>query len=415
MIKEKTFVDFLKTIVQKHPQETMMMFGPVDASPESGQPKVHPDSYALELFPNLSLDDTREFDRAALGLQAFYEALTGNEHWNINSDLKQKISNWTKDLVKTQEDLDGLSYSILFNDLGKLHTSTQRHEEIFGIQAADHDANMADILEKDPDFYPTFKKLSTQYQDGLLQGLKSGLNLGKCVRLECPDSAWDKFRALPKFSQDIHLCHSFFDFLGVSGAGNPRQFAPFIMNDKNIQSFEETMVIRDPVAYGQKRLGLLNITTEPLVIQEPQAIARLMCMATVFEHEAAHKLLRVLGTLSQKKQAVLWTELKIRGTEQEPAIELQYSPALMTHVLAESDIILKKTLLTMIELFIQARDSIKTLQLEGGKIEPFYILNMVELVTELKNTKSVPELTQGTLMPLMGGWRWIKNKPVQEN
>ncbi len=398
-----SFEEFLQTIYKKFPEETLMILGSADASPESGPAKQNTNSYSLDLIPNFKSEDTREFDRATLGLKAFFEIITQTnlDKWTINKDIINDITTWINPQIKSQDDLDAWSYAILFNDLGKLHISNDHHQKLYGTKCADHDINMVDILKADHEFYPNFSKLDKKYQYGLILGLSSGFNLGKAVQLECPNSAWNSFLQLNDFNQKFHLGHCFFDFIGVSGAGNPREYASFIMNDDTISAFINTIKYRDNHEYGASRLKQVEISEN---IDDAFPISRLIAMARIFSVDKKDKLMNAISLLPKDTKKYLFEELEKPGISKDPAIELQYAPAILTQVInGESEEIVSKTLSSLAYLFKKARNNI------NDNLE-IYTFNLIDFASQMKANplEAISNIEQSNMETMSGGWKWSK-------
>lgn len=403
-IKQLSFEEFLQNIYIKFPEETKMILGSADASPESGSAKSNSSSYSVDLISDFRSEDTREFDRAALGLKAFFEILTQTnlDKWIIKKETVENITEWITPQIKTQEDLDAWSYAILFNDLGKLHISNDHHEKIYGNRCADHDINMVDILKKDPDFYPGFKKLEGKYQESLVLGLGSGFNLGKAVQLECPASAWNPFLKLSDFDQKFHLGHCLFDFIGVSGAGNPREYAPFVMNNETMSAFIDTIKQRDNHKYGMSRLQQAGLSED---IQDAFPVARLIAMARIFTLDKKDKLIYAIGLIPKDTKEYLFKELSKPGTAKDPAIELQYAPAILNQVInGESEEIVSKTLSSLAHLFKKARNNIN----DNAEIHTF---NLIDFASRMKANPvdAIANVEKSGMEAMSGGWKWTKD------
>jgi hypothetical protein len=408
-LKNLSFEDFLQTVYKKFPDETKMILGSADASPESGPAKSNATSYSVDLIPGFKSEDTREFDRATLGLKAFFEILTQTnlEKWTIKKETVENITEWITPQIKTQADLDAWSYAILFNDLGKLHISNDHHEKIYGSHCADHDINMVDILKKDPGFYPGFEKLDKKYQESLVLGLGSGFNLGKAVQLECPASAWNPFLKISDFDQKFHLGHCLFDFIGVSGAGNPREYAPFVMNNETMSAFIDTIKHRDNHEYGMSRLQQAGL---PENMDNAFPIARLVAMARIFTEDKKDKLMNAISLMPEDTREYLFKELAKPGTAKDPAIELQYAPAILNQVInGESEEVVSKTLSILTYLFKKARNNIH----DNAEIHTF---NLIDFASSMKANpvEAIATVEQSGMQAMGGGWKWTKDNTLDK-
>lgn len=414
-IKKLSFEQFLWQVYQRFPEETLMMLGSADASPESGPAKRNSDSYAIELLKDkkdFAITDTREFDRATLGLKAFYEIITDNDDWAISASLTKHIKDWVKPQVQTKYDIEAWIYAILFNDLGKLHSSNEEHKKLYNNYCADHDINMVDILKANPSFYPNFVSLDKKYQQSLIVGLSSGFNLGKAVQLESPNSSWNDFLNLSSFDQDFHMGHCLFDFMGISGANNPRQYADFVMNDQLINAFISTIELHDHHIYGMARLKQVGLDEN---LENAFGISRLIAMASIFDIKQKDKLISSLNVLPENIKNNVFKELNKPGSIENPAIELQYLPSILKNTINNKDEeIFTKALIMMSNLFTKARENIDFNSAKNNQALEIYTFNLIDLATEIRNDALVSidsvnnNIADLAMKQMDGGWKWEK-------
>jgi hypothetical protein len=323
------FPEFLAAVAARFPVECRMMLGEADVSPESAAAGRHPGSWAYRLFHAAEVTDHREFDRAALGLKYLHAAFNGDRAAFPVSDASYgRVRDWVARSLAREEDVLAWTWALLFNDLGKLKVSSRRHAEIFPGGSADHDRVMVGLLCSDPGFYPSFADLSPEYRDALIFGLDTGFNLGKAAQLECPPAAWDAVAALSPFAANFHFGHSFFDFLGVTGAVDPDAAKPFILNDDNVEAYLGVIDSRDPAAYAARRLALAAV--EAADATEAAALARVVGMSRVFDAEGGRRTKATWDALPPQVRAILTGELSLTGRDS-LAIEPHYGPALLAN------------------------------------------------------------------------------------
>lgn len=260
------------------------------------------------------------------------------------------------------------------------------------------------ILQKDPAFYPGFATLPNVYQESLINGLSSGFNLGKAVQLECPNSAWNPFLKLSHFDQNFHLGHSLFDFMGVSGANNPRQYAPFVMNNDTLSGFINCIEKHDHHAYGIARLKQVPLDEH---IDNAFPISRLVAMSRIFNADKTQQLINSIEKMDN--QDYLFKELNNAGTVENPAIELQYIPAILTQLINnESEETFTNMLNGMVHLFKIAREDLNN-KSEKANI---FVLNLIDLASDIKNNpiETIENISNYQLSSMTGGWRIEKTK-----
>ena len=322
------FTDFLAEFVRRNQAPSEFILGVADVSPESAAAGRHPDSWAYRLFAPEKITDHREFDRAALGLKYLHAALTGDRaQFPISDRNYDRIRAWLDRSITSSEDLNAWCWALLFNDLGKLRVVSERYAGIHGGASADHDQVMVGVLRDDPGFIPGVDALPNDYREALIEGLATGFNLGKAAQLECPDVAWADIGKLPPFVANFHFGHSFFDFLGVTGAIDPVAAKPFILNDHNVEAYLGVIEQMDPARYAFLRLEQAGIDKS----HNNRSFARLVGMARVFDKEGGQRLTRLWDGLPAAVQAILDCEFGVSGTAGVIAIEPHYGPALLAN------------------------------------------------------------------------------------
>jgi hypothetical protein len=323
-ISNLNFVEFFNDIFREFQEECFMLLTSADASPSSGNPKANIDSYIFKVLPLLKVDDTREFDRATLSLKAFFDVIQGVNNFDLSNQNLQKIKNWVLSNIKNDEDLFSWSYSILFNDLGKLHLSNKKHIELFGYQSSEHDVCFTNILKKSPEFYPNFKKLPLKYQKSLINGLEINFNLGKCLFLESSHKIWDNTKKISDWDFQFLLGHSFFDICGITGAKNPLKVS--ILNDSFVENFFLVLETKNNFKFAEKILELNNYD---YYNEYPYSIAKILASIKCFDGTKNEIIFNAWNSLDIKKQFLLNNEFVNIGSSDFPFLELQYSPSIL--------------------------------------------------------------------------------------
>jgi hypothetical protein len=197
------------------------------------------------------------------------------------------------------------------------------------------------------------------------------------------------------------LGHCLFDFIGVSGAGNPKEYAPFVMNDETMSAFIHTIKCRDNYEYGMSRLAQVGLSED---MEDAFAISRLVAMARIFTVEKKYKLMNSVSLITEDTKKYLFEELEKPGTAKDPAIELQYAPAILNQVInGESEEVVSKTLSTLAYLFKQARNNIHdTLEI--------YTFNLIDFASNMKANPldAINNVETSGMEAMSGGWKWTK-------
>ena len=379
---ERPFEQFLREFVQRHPDETLLLLGAAEVSPESlharsAAPSRHPQSWAGRLFDPSVIADHREFDRAALGCKHLHDVLTGNRRdLPVSDQTYDRLSGWVGRAVRCDEDIRAWFWALLFNDLGKLRRVCEWHAELGLPASVDHDRVLLDLLVAAPHRFPGFLRLAPRHREALVEGLRSGFNLGKAIQLECGDRAWQPARDLGHAARDLHLGHGLFDMLGATGAADPRQGSPHILNDDIVGACLDIVETWEPGSYRQTRAKRAGLSDDA-----PVALQRLVGMARVFDPARGARLTAAWDALPRSARAVLELELGSRPGNVQSEIEPQYAPALLANA-AKADPVRGWThgLLTLAEALFEARAAID--RVRAGHTErdsAYHVANLVEL------------------------------------
>lgn len=163
-------ISFLKAVVSAYPETKYML----DNTLESASARQARESnLAYQIFNADEIQDTAEFNRAAVGLLCLKYVLTGNYEAftacqnpavRLSQDTFRRLQDWTNQIIQTETDFNTAIYAIMCNDLGKTKFATRLYQAETGHSNADHDAILSYLLTHRKDMFSGFISLPTQIQ-----------------------------------------------------------------------------------------------------------------------------------------------------------------------------------------------------------------------------------------------------------
>lgn len=330
-------ITFLKTILKKYPEIQYTVLEN-QTTAEAEQNNMFSDSLASKVFEKNNLPDTVEFDRAAVGLLCLkyvlsndYESFTACQNPSVKLSFEsfQKLRQFTKNVIKTPEDLEIAVYTIMCNDLGKTHTLINAYQALKKNTDADHDTIFATLLNEKPELFSGFQNLSYNQKAIILEGLNTTFNLGQFVQGENTPADLPKIQSIGRKARDLYILHAFYDVTGAAG------------HVKNNGS----LVMSEPVYYGYD-LAIKSLMTKPFTdsynrymsirgdlvgfdVKTPKgfALSRLAALSRCFKKSDGKLLSEVYDCLPKNVQNILKKELNETGLNNTSAVLIYYAPA----------------------------------------------------------------------------------------
>lgn len=378
-------------VVLKYYPEMSLLAGKVEASPE-GLAKALEGSPSKQIYGN----QHTEFDRTAVGIFNLFQVLNNDYDEFVGSqelDLKlskesfEKLRKFTKNILKTDEDVDGMITYMVINDLGKITSVIQEIEQKTGFTDVDHDKILLEGLTKIPEISPSFQRLSKKYQDMIINGLKAQFNIGQFIQGENVPASLSGLKGLNKDSLDFYLLHALFDIAGALGQVNPK--GSRVMTEPTYLGFDLSISAIERLAQGEnvkqvyddylsergKRWGL------SIGSAQGRALIRINLMLRSPNEKSAQEVVIAFNELPENVKAILNKELGISGVDDQWAILVYYAPALLVNTVtgltqgksgvekskARSEA-LKTGMTTLARLFQEARvDLIRALKKDKSK------------------------------------------------
>lgn len=167
-----------------------------------------------------------EFKRTKLSLDLLKWVLEGDyEHFTEcqSDDVKltkksfAEIQQYTRGTLKTNADEYAMQAYLVINDLGKIVSFVEQIERELKLQSVDHDEILYEGLKKRPVLSPTFLALSAEYQQIILEGLKTKFNMGQFIQSENLPANLLPLQGIDPKSLNFYMLHVFYDIAGAAG------------------------------------------------------------------------------------------------------------------------------------------------------------------------------------------------------
>jgi hypothetical protein len=337
-------VALLQALVKRYP-ETIYLAGKAEASPE-GNPLLKNNALAYQVFDsNVEIDPTAvEADRTFLGLLTLKWVLTGEYHQftslQTNSDARlsrasfDKLAAYTQRIAGTEADLEFCLYSLACNDLGKTLFLVEKHKQVTGQTAEDHDQLLGRLIQEAPELFPAFQGLLTEaQQQSYIRGITANLNLGQFVQGENLPVNLMEMQAIDAKSRELRLVCELFDFAGVMGHVNAG--GSMVMTEDNYQAFSAAIeeLTKEPLGQSYHRYIAQRSRLVGLQADTPEGIAmgRIAALSRAFKPEQGQAIQTAWATLSDEERQTLTAELTETGLDGHKGILVYYAPAVIAN------------------------------------------------------------------------------------
>ena len=377
-------LDKLRQLTELYPEMKQLVM-PIAASPET-HVMLPNQTFGEQIF-DLPSEAVVEYNRTVICLCSLEQVITGKYdkftacQEDPSSRLTRKsfkaLQEYTEEVLQSSEAIDAMITLLAINDLGKVNSINDFIESREGKQP-DHDAVLSKVLEKYSHLSPTFERLSSQYQDIILKGLKANFNIGQFIQGENIPVSLENVKYLDSQARNFYMLYSLYDTAGA--VGQFVQNGSAVMTKQNFQVFKIAVDIIPRARHAEsseqiyakflrKRVEQLGL---PFKNDQDYAIARLVCMMQVMPSEATI-VADTFDKLPQKIKTFLQTELVKKGTNDGKAILLYYAPAFLRNMRkavekrfkhqGEANPFRKATefsLRRLAEIYKEVRDSIQT-------------------------------------------------------
>lgn len=306
-----------------------------------------------------------EINRTLLGVLAL--------RWIVNNDydsfvkgqkaavqLSKKSFKWLHnffwDKLNTPEDAYSLILSMIINDLGKNPSLASDYAQLKGEDISNVNHDMILLCAIEAGMVPALNKLSSHHRDILTDGIRLGseLNFGQLAQAENAPAALvgledmrGKDRAFQfRFMEQV---------LDVSGAkGHEDWTAALVMIEPVFQSYHNVYDVASGIISGvytlrqgfdtilTRKMTLLRAagyTSHAFTTAQPQdrAMLRVFCLGNTNSPQQA-EILRTafLERMPEPDRIDLIHGLNVDGSEEEPAIQPTYAPAMLTKAMGNT-------------------------------------------------------------------------------
>lgn len=343
--KNKTDIDsyelnIIANILKNYPEITTLV-GDVEFTPESFGVDSEKPTYGKLLFKDAESDQLKEFDRTILSVLLYFYIKDNRydkfvEQQSGDNRLTKETFNELREFIlsnfDTPEKENLLLYYVVINDLGK----SQRMIEAIknqGIETVDHDLILNYLLQYN--MLPSLNSFSEERRKSLINVLNNGINMGQFIQGECVDYSFNKLQNLTTFEKMLMSAEAMLDIGGVLGHINNQNGSAvlnqstannFITASKILSSCEDCTRIFD--GFLVDKANKIGLQTQDNNIKK--AITRLCLMMRLSNPNDIKTVENEILENIEQYQTLIH-ELNQSGYNNQPAILLYYSPAMLNN------------------------------------------------------------------------------------
>lgn len=257
----------------------------------------------------------------------------------LSREKFKEIREYTKGIIKTEEDLEAIITYLIINDLGKVKNVVEHIQSETGCYTVDHDDILYQGLEKVPGVSPSFDKLDERYKQLILNGLRTKFNMGQFIQSENLPQNLDPLVDLDEKSFDYYMLHVLYDIGGATG--HVTRKGSIIIDDdfwtkfKNAEGHLKQMQSKTDIlpaynGYLKDRGRILQLQGED---KDIISAIKLCNMLRTSDPQKAQIILETLQNQEPNVKAILEKELTATGIDGDTGILLYYAPATMTNAI----------------------------------------------------------------------------------
>lgn len=333
-------LNIIRDVLQRYP-EIMTLIGEVQFTPESYGVNTDKATYGQLLFNDANPNQLKEFDRTILSvLLYFYIKDNKYEKFVEQQPESNKLSRETFDQIRsfmgenfnTPEKESLLLYYMVINDLGKSQSVIDALKAK-GIESVDHDLLLNYLLQYG--MLPSLNSFSEESKRSLINVLNNGINLGQYIQGECVDYSFNKVLNLSSFERTLMVAEAMLDIGGVLGHIN-NQNGSAILNQSTADNILTANSILSTCQDSTKIFDeFLAQKSDKMQISCPDAEIRKtitrICLMMRLSNTADIRVVENEITSNLDKYRTLCYEFNQSGYNNQPAILLYYSPALLSN------------------------------------------------------------------------------------
>lgn len=343
--KNKTDIDsyelnIIANILKNYPEITTLV-GDVEFTPESFGVDSEKPTYGKLIFKDAESDQLKEFDRTILSVLLYFYIKDNRydkfvEQQSGDNRLAKETFNELREFIlsnfDTPEKENLLLYYVVINDLGK----SQRMIDAIknqGIETVDHDLILNYLLQYN--MLPSLNYFSEESRKSLINVLNNGINMGQFIQGECVDYSFNKLQNLTTFEKMLMSAEAMLDIGGVLGHINNQNGSAvlnqstadnFITASKILSSCEDCTRIFD--GFLVDKANKIGLQTQDNNIKK--AITRLCLMMRLSNPNDIKTVENEILENIEQYQTLIH-ELNQSGYNNQPAILLYYSPAMLNN------------------------------------------------------------------------------------
>ncbi len=343
--KSKTDIDsyelnIIANILKKYPEITTLV-GDVEFTPESFGVDSENPTYGKLLFKDAESDQLKEFDRTILSVLLYFYIKDNRydkfvEQQSEDNRLTKETFNELRELIlnnfDTPEKENLLLYYVVINDLGKSQRMVNAIKRQ-GIETVDHDLILNYLLQYN--MLPSLNDFSEESKNSLVNVLTNGINMRQFIQGECVDYSFNKLQNLTTFEKMLMSTEAMLDIGGVLGHINNQNGSAvlnqttaenFITASKILSSCEDCTRIFDEFLID--KANKIGLQTQDNSIRK--AITRLCLMMRLNNSNDIKTVENEILENMEQYQTLIY-ELNQSGYNNQPAILLYYSPAMLNN------------------------------------------------------------------------------------
>jgi len=343
--KNKTDIDsyelnIIANILKKYPEITTLV-GDVEFTPESFGVDSEKPTYGKLLFKDAESNQLKEFDRTILSVLLYFYIKDNRydkfvEQQSGDNRLTKETFNEIREFIlsnfDTPEKENLLLYYVVINDLGKSQIMVDVIKNQ-GIETVDHDLILNYLLKYN--MLPSLNKFSEESRNSLINVLNNGINMGQFIQGECVDYSFNNLQNLTTFEKMLMSAEAMLDIGGVLGHINNQNGSAvlnqptadnFITASKILSSCENCERIFD--GFLVDKANKLGLQTQDNSIRK--TITRLCLMMRLSSSNDIETVENEILENIEQYQTLIY-ELNQSGYNNQPAILLYYSPAMLNN------------------------------------------------------------------------------------
>lgn len=332
-------LNIIKNVIKKYPEITTLI-GEVQFTPESFGNKSEK-TYGQILFNNTDPNQLKEFDRTILSVLLYYyikdnrydkfvEIQSGDNV--LKKETFEEIRKFMLNNFNTPEKEDLLLYYMVINDLGKSQKIIDILKEK-GIESIDHDLLLTHLL--DLNMLPSINNYSDELKQNLINVLKNGINIGQYIQGECTDYNFNNVLNLSQFERVLMTAEAMLDIGGVLGHINNKNGSAILNQSTTnnilkasdiLSNCNDSTKIFDEFLISKANEMNLSVTNPKI----RKAITKICLMMRLYNDEDIRNVEKEIMSNIDNYLTII-DEFNQSGYNNEPAILLYYSPALLSN------------------------------------------------------------------------------------